>query len=111
MIRPPVRSLAHRVDAALEIDGDLAVNEGLVAIRDRGECHNASVVDQHIHAAERGFRRVEQAADCRCIADIGLCRKRLSAGALNSVDQFLDTSADGYRTRGLRLHRAGGSAL
>jgi hypothetical protein len=41
-----LRRLAQRVDGALEIDRDLAVDEGLVTIFEASQLHDAGIVDE-----------------------------------------------------------------
>ena len=80
---------AHRVESALEIDRDLLVEQRVVAVGDRRELHDAGIVDQHIDAAEGGFRRVEHAAHRVGIADIGLRGQRPAALAFDLAGQRL----------------------
>ncbi len=61
-IAQPLRGLAQGVEGALQVDRDMAVEQPVVALGDRGQMHDAGIVHQHIHAAERRIRRVEHAA-------------------------------------------------
>ena len=56
MTRPPraqaVRGLPHAVEHALEVDGDLAVEQRVVGLGDGREQHDAGIVHQDVDAAE-----------------------------------------------------------
>jgi len=88
-VAQPLRGFAHGVEAALEIDRDLLVEQRIVAVGDFGKLHDAGVVDQHIDAAEGGFRGVEHAAHRIGIADISLGGKRLAALGFDFARQCL----------------------
>ena len=68
------RRLAHGVEAALDVDGEQAVEGGVVRVgqgRQRGR-HDAGVVDQHVDAAEGRFGRIEQRLHVARIGHVGL---------------------------------------
>jgi hypothetical protein len=76
------RGFAHRVEAALDVHGEQAV-EGLVVgigqLRQPGR-HDAGVVDQHIDAAVDALGFVEQAAHRCRVGHVGLHCRGLAAG-------------------------------
>jgi hypothetical protein len=85
----PRRRLAQRVERALEVDGDVAVEAGIVGIGNLGDAHYAGIVDQHIDATEGRFGGVEEAADGSRVADIGLGSDRPAAGCLDLASERL----------------------
>ena len=74
---------------ALEIDRDLLIEQRIVAVGDFCEFHDAGIVDEHVDAAERGFRGVEHAAHRVGVADIGLGGERPAALAFDLAGQRL----------------------
>ncbi len=92
-MRPPVRRrfAASRMvlNVPFRLIGDVAVEERVVVLGERRHMHDAGVVDQHIDAAEGGFRRIEHPRDGGGIADIGLGGAGLAAGLLDLLDQGL----------------------
>ncbi len=87
MTRPPdaqpVRGFPHAVEHALEVDGDLAVEQRIVGVGDGREQHDAGIVHQHVDAAERLRGLVEQMLDRRRVGDVGAHGDGASTGILD----------------------------
>jgi hypothetical protein len=58
----------------------MSIEQRVVSIGQRGELHDAGVVDEHIDRAECRLGGVEEPADGHRIADVGLNGRRPSAG-------------------------------
>ena len=90
MTRPPLaqppRRFAHAVEHALQVDGDVAIEEVVVGLRDRRQLHDAGVVDQHVDAAVRLLGGVEHRAHRGGVAHVGLHRARAAPGLSNLRD-------------------------
>ena len=65
----------------------MPVENGVVHLRERGQRRPPCVVDEHIDAAERPLRRLEQGIGIRCDRYVGLHRKRLATGGDDVVDE------------------------
>ncbi len=65
----------------------MAVEQLVVGLGDRGEVHDAGIVDQHIHTAERCIRRIEHPDDRSRVTDIRLRRDGAAAGLLDLAGQ------------------------
>ncbi|EGE58033.1 hypothetical protein RHECNPAF_3500087 [Rhizobium etli CNPAF512] len=81
--------LPQRVEGALEVDADLAVEGFVVGLGERGEHHDTGIVDEHVDAAEGGFRGIEHATHGVRIADIGFRGQRLATGLLDLPGEVL----------------------
>jgi hypothetical protein len=73
-------TLAQGIEGALQIDRDMTIEQGVTAVSDGRQVHDAGIVDQHVDAAERGFSRVEHARHRGNIRDVGLGRHGVAAG-------------------------------
>ena len=80
------RRFAQRIEGALQIDRDVAIEQCVAAVGDGRQAHDAGIVDQHVDAAERGFSRVEHARHGGDIRDVGLSRHGPAAGPLDPGD-------------------------
>ena len=56
---------------ALEVDGQEAVEIGLVHLQEGARLEQAGIVDEHIDATEAGQRRVDETLAVGRVADIG----------------------------------------
>src|SRR3546814_3426270 len=63
------------------------VEQGIIAVGQRGQAHDAGVVDQHVNAAVSGLGGIEHARHRGGIADVGLNGQRAAAVALDSANQ------------------------
>ena len=77
------RRFPKAIERALEIDGDVLIEEGVLGLHDRLKLHDPGVVDEHVDAAERIDRAVEERGDCCRVAHVGLDGDRLPTGRLD----------------------------
>jgi hypothetical protein len=83
------RGFTEGVERAFEIHVHLPIESRVVGFDDGRQRHDASVVDQYVHAAERGFRRIEHAAHGLRVAHVGLGGQRSAALAFDRARQSL----------------------
>jgi hypothetical protein len=86
MMRPPPGRFAHAVEYAFQVDRDRALEELVLRVGNRGQRHDARVVDQYGERARFLLGRVEKTAYLVRLADVGSDGNRISAALADARD-------------------------